>query len=337
METKYIKTLLDSTKRTVETEDAITLIKETFPKLLAQRLNLRRVTAPLVVEAGLGINDDLTGIEKPVSFTAKALGKQIEVVQSLAKWKRLTLHRLALKPGEGIYTDMNAIRPDEVPDATHSIYVDQWDWEKCIGKTERKVEYFRAVVNEIYYAIKEMENRVAEEVPDISPGLPEQIHFFHTAELEAMYPKLTPRQREETICKQYGAVCVEGIGYPLADGKPSDDRAPDYDDWSTLRPDGFRGLNGDILVWHKPLGIALELSSMGIRVDSTALKLQLQMQKAESRSKLHFHRQLLNGKLPQSIGGGIGQSRLCMFLLQKVHIAQVQESVWPINMGYEVI
>ncbi len=337
METKYFETLTGSINRTVETEDAITLIKETFPKLLGQRLNLRRVTAPLIVEAGLGINDDLNGFEKPISFFAEGIGKQVEIVQSLAKWKRLTLHRLVLKPGEGIYTDMNAIRPDEVPDATHSIYVDQWDWEKCIEPSDRTVDYFRKTVKDIYMAIREMEMLVAGQIKGITPELPANIHFVHSAELEAMYPKLTPRQREETICKQYGAVCVEGIGYPLADGKPSDGRAPDYDDWSTLRPDGFRGLNGDILVWHKPLGIALELSSMGIRVDSPALKLQLQMQKAESRSRQHFHRLLLDGKLPQSIGGGIGQSRLCMFLLQKVHIVQVQESVWPINMGYEVI
>jgi len=333
MDSKVFETLTGNICRSVETEDAITLIKETFPKLLSKRLNLRRVTAPLIVEAGLGINDDLNGVEKPVSFTANAFGKRVEIVQSLAKWKRLTLARLELPSGSGIYTDMNALRPDEKPDAIHSIYVDQWDWEKRIDTLERSVEYFRKTVVEIYAAIRKMEMVVATHIDGITPELPETIHFFHSAELEAMYPTLSPRERENAICKQYGAVCIEGIGYPLSDGKPSDGRAPDYDDWSTPRPDGYRGLNGDILVWHKPLGIALELSSMGIRVDRAALKLQLQMQGLEHRSKLHYHNLLLNGKLPQSIGGGIGQSRLCMFLLRKVHIAQVQASVWPEGQG----
>lgn len=333
MESKVFETLTGDICRSVETEDAITLIKETFPKLLAKKLNLRRVTAPLIVEAGLGINDDLNGVEKPVSFTANSIGKRIEIVQSLAKWKRLTLARLELPCGSGIYTDMNALRPDETPDAIHSVYVDQWDWEKRIDTSERGVEYFRKTVNAIYEAICEMEMVVATHVDGITPELPKSIHFVHSAELEAMYPTLSSRERENVICKQFGAVCIEGIGYPLSDGKPSDGRAPDYDDWSTLRPDGYRGLNGDILVWHKPLGIALELSSMGIRVDSAALKIQLQMQGLEHRSKLHYHSLLLNGKLPQSIGGGIGQSRLCMFLLRKVHIAQVQASVWPEGQG----
>ena len=312
MESKVFETLTGDICRSVETEDAITLIKETFPKLLAKKLNLRRVTAPLIVEAGLGINDDLNGIEKPVSFTANSIGKRIEIVQSLAKWKRLTLARLELPSGSGIYTDMNALRPDETPDAIHSVYVDQWDWEKRIDTSERGVEYFRKTVNAIYEAICEMEMVVATHVDGITPELPKSIHFVHSAELEAMYPTLSSRERENVICKQFGAVCIEGIGYPLSDGKPSDGRAPDYDDWSTLRPDGYRGLNG---------------------VDSAALKLQLQMQGLEHRSKLHYHSLLLNGKLPQSIGGGIGQSRLCMFLLRKVHIAQVQASVWPEGQG----
>jgi len=334
MQTKILETQAGSVTRSVETEDAITLIKETFPHLLSAKLNLRRVTAPLIVEAGLGINDDLNGVEKPVSFTANAMGKRIEVVQSLAKWKRLTLHRLKLQAGSGIYTDMNALRPDEKPDAIHSIYVDQWDWEKCIDATDRTVDYFRKTVNEIYAAICEMERVVANHIEHIIPELPETIHFIHSAELETLYPHLSSRERENAICKQYGAVCIEGIGYPLSNGIPSDGRAPDYDDWSTLRPDGLRGLNGDILVWHKPLGIALELSSMGIRVDSTALRLQLEMQNLERRSKLHYHSLLLDGKLPQSIGGGIGQSRLCMYLLRKVHIAQVQASVWSDGIEY---
>lgn len=329
MELKDFKNHTGDLFRSVETEDAITLIKETFPKLLAKKLNLRRVTAPLIVEAGLGINDDLNGVEKPVSFTSRAIGKRVEIVQSLAKWKRITLARLGLPIGSGIYTDMNALRPDEAPDATHSIYVDQWDWEKRIEETNRTLEYFRYTVNGIYDALRETEMLVAKQVDGIRPELPNKIHFVHTVELRAMYPRLTNRQREMVICQKYGAVCIEGIGYPHSDGQPWDGRAPDYDDWSTKRPDGLKGLNGDILVWHKPLGIALELSSMGIRVDSAALKLQLLLQGQEDRSNLPYHKLLLDGKLPHSIGGGIGQSRLCMFLLRKIHIAQVQESVWP--------
>ncbi len=334
MQTKILETQTGSVIRSIETEDAITLIKETFPRLLSAKLNLRRVTAPLIVPSGMGINDDLNGAERPVSFYAPHLNRKIEVVQSLAKWKRLTLHRLKLQPGNGIYTDMNALRPDEVPDATHSIYVDQWDWEKCIRPQDKSVECFRKSVTDIYSAIVEMEAIICGRVAGIKPELPGKIFFIHSAELEGMFPEMSPREREQKICREYGAVCIEGIGYPLSDGKPSDGRAPDYDDWSTLRPDGFRGLNGDILVWHKPLGIALELSSMGIRVDSQALRLQLQMQGQGHRSKLHFHSLLLEGKLPQSIGGGIGQSRLCMYLLRKIHIAQVQASVWPEGSDY---
>ncbi|MDI3526655.1 MAG: aspartate--ammonia ligase [Tenuifilum sp.] len=329
MKLQNFETITGSINRTIETEKAITLIKDTFPKILAEKLNLLRVTAPLIVESQTGINDDLNGVEKPVTFTSQAIGKHIEIVQSLAKWKRLALHKLKMQPGQGIYTDMNALRPDEIPDATHSIYVDQWDWEKCIDSSDRTVEYFRKTVNLIYAAIKEMEMIVATQTRAITPELPQTIHFIHTAELEEMYPSLTAKEREHRICQQYGAVCIEGIGYPLSDGKPTDGRAPDYDDWSTLRPDGYRGLNGDIIVWHKPLGIALELSSMGIRVNSESLMTQLKLQNHESRIKYPYHSMLINNILPQTIGGGIGQSRLCMYLLRKVHIAQVQESVWP--------
>ncbi|MGE0077219.1 MAG: aspartate--ammonia ligase [Bacteroidales bacterium] len=313
-----------------QTEEAIALIKDVFSKKLAQNLDLKRVTAPMIVPAGLGINDDLNGVEQPVHFKAKEIDHQrIEIVQSLAKWKRMTLWKHCIAEGKGIFTDMNALRPDEMPDAIHSIYVDQWDWEKAISRDMRKVEYFRQTVKSIYKAIQQTEAAVCQAFSPINPILPDQIHFIHSAELEEMYPLLSVKQREREICKHYGAVCIEGIGYPLADGKPSDGRAPDYDDWSTLRPDGHRGLNGDILVWHPTLNDAFELSSMGIRVDKEALELQLKLHDMEYRKELWFHQMLLEEKLPLSIGGGIGQSRMCMFLLHKAHIGEVQSSVWP--------
>ncbi|MGD9976933.1 MAG: aspartate--ammonia ligase [Bacteroidales bacterium] len=326
--TKQYRALID----VQQTEQAIAVIKETFPKKLSQQLNLKRATAPVIVPGGLGINDDLNGVEQPVHFMAKALGHQrIEIVQSLAKWKRLTLWKQGVDEGKGIYTDMNALRPDEIPDSTHSIYVDQWDWEKHIAPKDRTVEYFRQTVKSIYRAIRQTEAVICESFMQINPILPERVHFTHTQELERMYPYLSVKQREREICKNYGAVCIEGIGYPLTGGKPSDGRAPDYDDWSTLRPDGYRGLNGDILVWHPAIDDALELSSMGIRVDKDALEFQLQLHSMEHRKELWFHQKLISGTLPQSIGGGIGQSRLCMFLLRKAHIGEVQASVWPLD------
>lgn len=324
--TKHYQALLD----VHQTEEGIALIKEIFTRKLSQNLDLKRVTAPMIVQAGLGINDDLNGVEQPVKFTAKGIDSQkIEIVQSLAKWKRITLWKHSIASGKGIFTDMNALRPDEMPDATHSIYVDQWDWEKTISKEMRTVNYFRQTVKSIYQAIQQTEAAVCQTFAPINPILPDRIHFIHTEELEKMYPLLSAKQREREICKHYGAVCIEGIGYPLSSGKPSDGRAPDYDDWSTLRPDGYRGLNGDILVWHPILNDALELSSMGIRVDKTALELQLELHSMEHRKELYFHKTLLEEKLPLSIGGGIGQSRLCMFLLRKAHIGEVQSSVWP--------
>jgi aspartate--ammonia ligase len=323
--TKQYQALLD----VHQTEEGIALIKEIFSRKLSQNLDLKRVTAPMIVQSGLGINDDLNGVEQPVNFTAKGIDSQkIEIVQSLAKWKRMTLWKHSIAIGKGIFTDMNALRPDETPDATHSIYVDQWDWEKTISKEMRTVDFFRQTVKSIYKAIQQTEATVCQTFAPINPILPERIHFIHTEELEKMYPLLSVKQREREICKHYGAVCIEGIGYPLADGKPSDGRAPDYDDWSTLRHDGYRGLNGDILVWHPTLDDALELSSMGIRVDKTTLELQLKLHDMEYRKDLWFHKTLLEGKLPLSIGGGIGQSRLCMFLLRKAHIGEVQSSVW---------
>ncbi len=316
-----------------QTEKAIELIKDFFSKNLAAALRLRRVTAPVIVQAGLGINDDLNGIEKPVSFSAKSLGGQkIEIVQSLAKWKRLTLHTLSIEAGMGIYTDMNALRPDEVTDATHSLYVDQWDWEKRLFHDQRNAEFLRSTVRKIYQEIKKTEFMIAEEFRTITPILPEDITFFHSEDLAMLYPTLTVKQREREVCKKYGAVFIEGIGYPLLDGKPHDGRAPDYDDWSTLREDGKRGLNGDILVWNPMLNDAFELSSMGIRVNPKSMVTQLDMLGCASRKELWFHKHLISGLLPDSIGGGIGQSRLCMFLLRKAHIGEVQASVWPKEM-----
>ncbi|RPH32239.1 MAG: aspartate--ammonia ligase [Bacteroidales bacterium] len=331
METKEL--LYKSKLSQRQTEKAIELIKDFFSKNLAASLRLRRVTAPVIVQAGLGINDDLNGIEKPVSFSAKSLnGERVEIVQSLAKWKRLTLHTLKIETGTGIYTDMNALRPDEITDATHSIYVDQWDWEKRLQPEQRNVETLRDTVRKIYQEIRKTEYMISEEFHGIEPILPEDIKFFHSEDLALLYPTLAPKQREKEICKKYGAVFIEGIGYPLVDGKPHDGRAPDYDDWSTLRVDGKRGLNGDIMVWNPILNDAFELSSMGIRVNPKSMITQLDMLDCSQRKELWFHQQLINGVFPDSIGGGIGQSRLCMLLLRKAHIGEVQAAVWPKEM-----
>lgn len=316
-----------------QTEKAIEMIKDFFSKNLAASLRLRRITAPVIVQAGLGINDDLNGIEKPVSFSAKSLnGQSLEIVQSLAKWKRLTLHTLKIEAGTGIYTDMNALRPDEITDAIHSIYVDQWDWEKRISSGQRNVDFLRSTVKKIYQEIKKTENMIADEFYEIDPILPEKITFFHAEDLALLYPTLAPKQRENEACKKHGAIFIEGIGYPLLEGKPHDGRAPDYDDWSTLRADSLRGLNGDILVWNPIRHDAFELSSMGIRVNPEAMATQLEMSGCTQRKELWYHQQLIKGALPDSIGGGIGQSRLCMFLLRKAHIGEVQASVWPDKM-----
>jgi len=313
-----------------ETEKAIELIKDFFSKNLAASLRLRRVTAPVIVQAGLGINDDLNGVEKPVSFSAKSMnGQKVEIVQSLAKWKRLTLHTLKIEAGTGIYTDMNALRPDEITDSTHSIYVDQWDWEKRILPEQRTEEFLRETVRKIYQEIRKTEYMISEEFYGIEPILPDEIFFIHSQDLAELYPTLAPKLREKEICKKYGTVFIEGIGYPLVDGKPHDGRAPDYDDWSSFRSDGKRGLNGDIMVWNPILNDAFELSSMGIRVNSYSMITQLEMSGFTQRKDLWFHQQLINGTFPDSIGGGIGQSRLCMLLLRKAHIGEVQSSVWP--------
>ncbi len=326
---KDYKRLLDRR----QTEQGIKLVKEFFQQNLSTELRLQRVTAPLFVLKGLGINDDLNGTERPVTFPIKDLGDaQAEVVHSLAKWKRLTLAEYDIQPGYGIYTDMNAIRADEELDNLHSLYVDQWDWEAVIRREDRTIAFLCNVVERIYAAIRRTEYLACETYPQLKPFLPQQIHFIHSEELLQMYPTLTPKEREDAICKKWGAVFVIGIGGKLADGKKHDGRAPDYDDWSTMGENGRAGLNGDILIWYPILGRSFELSSMGIRVDRDALLRQLAIEGQQKREKLYFHQQLLNGKLPLSIGGGIGQSRLCMVLLHKAHIGEIQASIWPEEM-----
>lgn len=315
-----------------ETEKAIKMVKDFFQLNLAEALNLRRVTAPLFVKAGTGINDDLNGVERPISFNIKNMSNtEAEIVQSLAKWKRLTLASLKISLGEGIYTDMNAIRPDEILDNLHSLYVDQWDWERVISKEERNLEFLKCIVKKIYQVMKKTEYFIYKHHPKIKPVLPEEIFFVHSEELERRYPELTPIERENAICNEYGAVFIMGIGASLKNGEPHDGRAPDYDDWTTPTERG-PGLNGDIIVWYPVLEKAFEISSMGIRVDQHVLDSQLEMTGTTERKELFFHQKLLKGELPLSIGGGIGQSRLCMFFLKKAHIGEVQVSIWPDEM-----
>ena len=318
----------------LSTERAIRKIKNQFQNDLAFELDLQRVTAPLFVLSGTGVNDDLNGVERPVSFPVKAIAEQrAEIVHSLAKWKRLKLAALRLPPGKGIYTDMNAIRADEELDNLHSLYVDQWDWEKVITDENRTIAFLQETVRRIYYAIRRTEAALASDYPQLVPFLPEQIHFHFTEDLEAQYPDLTPKQREDKVCEQDGAVFLIGIGGALPrSGQPHDGRAPDYDDWSTPSDDGHRGLNGDILVWNPVLKHSFELSSMGIRVNRDALLRQLAIAHQEAREHLYFHQALLDGRLPLSLGGGIGQSRLCMLLLHKAHIGEIQCSIWPPEM-----
>lgn len=326
------KALLDMKR----TEQGIKLIKDFFQENLSTELRLSRVTAPLFVLKGLGINDDLNGVERPVTFHIKDLAEdEAEVVHSLAKWKRLTLAEYGIEPGYGVYTDMNAIRADEELDNLHSLYVDQWDWEAVITAEQRNVDFLKNVVERIYSAIRRTEYLTCETYPELKPFLPEKIHFIHSEDLLEMYPDLSPKEREDEICRKYGAVFLIGIGGKLSNGEKHDGRAPDYDDWSTPTDDRRAGLNGDILIWYPLLGRSFELSSMGIRVDKEALLRQLALEGKEDRTQLYFHRQLLDGKLPLSIGGGIGQSRLCMLLLHKAHIGEIQASIWPEDMRRE--
>lgn len=312
------------------TEVAIKMIKDAFQQKLARALRLRRVTAPLFVLSGTGINDNLNGVEPPVRFDIACMGgRHAEVVHSLAKWKRMKLAAYGIAPGYGIYTDMNAIRTTEELDNLHSLYVDQWDWEKVITSSDRNLGYLQATVRDIYRALLETEQLVYERFPHITPRLPRDIHFVHSQQLEDEMPQLAPHEREAEAARRHGAVFVMGIGAPLRSGKPHDGRSPDYDDWISMNSDGYRGLNGDIIVWDDVLGTSVELSSMGIRVSPESLKQQLEASGCTDRATLPFHRNLLEGRLPLSIGGGIGQSRLCMYLLQKAHIGEVQASIWP--------
>ena len=321
---KYKRKLLPET-----TEVAIKDIKVAFQEKLANALNLRRVTAPLFVLSGTGLNDDLNGVESPVSFNIQCMGdRRAEVVHSLAKWKRTKLGAYDIAPGYGLYTDMNAIRACEELDNLHSLYVDQWDWEQAINPEDRNLDYLKNTVEKIYNAVRETELMIYRQFPHITPILPEKIKFIHSEELLQEYPNLDSKNREAEIAKRYGAVFIIGIGNKLSNGEPHDGRAPDYDDWITPNSDGYVGLNGDMIFWNPILQCPFELSSMGIRVQPESLMAQLKERGCEERAQFKFHQSLINGELPASIGGGIGQSRLCMFILQKAHVGEVQVSVW---------
>jgi aspartate--ammonia ligase len=322
---KYKQKLLAET-----TEVAIKSIKDAFQIKLAGALNLRRVTAPLFVLSGTGLNDNLNGVEQPVSFNIACMdGRKAEVVHSLAKWKRTKLAAYDIAPGYGLYTDMNAIRTSEDLDNLHSLYVDQWDWEQTIRPEDRNLNYLKETVKKIYNAVREVEMMIYKQFPHITPQLPENLKFIHTEELLREYPNLSAKDRETEAARKYGAIFLIGIGADLSTGEPHDGRSPDYDDWITPNSDGYTGLNGDLILWNPILETGFELSSMGIRVDSDSLKKQLAIRNAEDRLGLNFHKSLVGGELPASMGGGIGQSRLCMFLLQKAHIGEVQASIWP--------
>ena len=307
-----------------QTQEAIKYIRDTFQKEIGRALQLSRISAPLFVQKSSGLNDNLNGVESPVSFQISEMpGEQIEVVHSLAKWKRMALKKYGFKMHEGLYTNMNAIRKDEEVDNLHSYYVDQWDWEKIISKSERNEETLKRHVLKIFKVIKHMEHEVWYKYPQAVNRLPDKIHFFTSQELEDRYPELTPNERETAMCKEYGCIFVMGVGKKLKSGIKHDGRAPDYDDWD---------LNGDILFWFEPLKCALEISSMGIRVDEDALVSQLEAEICLDRLQLPYHKQILNKELPYTIGGGIGQSRLCMLLLKKAHVGEVQASIWPQEM-----
>lgn len=317
-------------------EHAIKFIKDTFQTELSRKLRLRRVTAPLFVLSGTGLNDDLNGCERAVSFPVKFLDdKRAEVVHSLAKWKRVKLGAYNIAPGYGLYTDMNAIRADEELDNIHSLYVDQWDWERTIVEEERSLTFLKKIVDEIFDTLRMVEQAVYDKYPHITPILPEKITYLHSEELLQMYPDLSAKDREFEVAKKFGAVFIIGIGDELGDGQPHDGRAPDYDDWSTENEEGYKGLNGDIILWNPILENSFEISSMGIRVDRKALLKQLEKRNCLDRTELNFHKKLLENKIPLSIGGGIGQSRLCMYFLRCAHIGEVQSSIWGEEMVAE--
>lgn len=316
-----------------ETEYAIKFIKDTFQSGLAAALNLTRVSAPICVMSSSGLNDALNGIERAVQFDVRSMGAVAEIVQSLAKWKRVALTEYGFQHGEGLYTDMNAVRRDEALDNLHSVYVDQWDWERVIDGSERSVRFLEEVVVRIYDVLLRTESLVIERYPALPAlGLPPRPVFVHSEDLESGYPDLSPQERVDRVCRESGSVFVVGIGAPLANGHPHDGRAADYDDWSTPTDARHRGLNGDLFVWNSILECSFELSSMGIRVDPAALLCQLNMRGELDRKELPYHSRLLRGELPLTIGGGIGQSRLCMLLLHKAHIGEVQVGVWPDTM-----
>ncbi|MDO5564648.1 MAG: aspartate--ammonia ligase [Eubacteriales bacterium] len=313
----------------LETQRAIKKIKDYFQQELAYGLNLRRVSAPLFVLPNTGLNDNLNGYERRVEFTVKDLNEEkCEIVQSLAKWKRYALGKYGIEVHNGLYTDMNAIRRDEELDNLHSVYVDQWDWEKVISKDDRKKEYLRETVRTIYNALKNLGDYVNRLYRDVRTEIPNDIHFITSEELLKKYPNLSPKERENAITKEYGAVFIEEIGDDLSNGVPHDGRSPDYDDWS---------LNGDIILWSDVLNSAFEISSMGIRVDSKAMDYQLKKASCDDRRSNMYHQGVLNNTLPLTIGGGIGQSRLCMYFLKKAHIGEVQASVWPKEMIDECV
>ena len=312
----------------IEAQKAIKLIKDIFEQKLAEILNLIRVSAPLMVQSDTGINDMLNGYERPVEFEVKETHKKLQIIQSLAKWKRIALKKYRFKEGEGLYTDMNAIRRDEVTDNIHSIYVDQWDWEKIIKKEDRTMDFLKKTVEDIYEVFKIVEDVLIKAYPEkkLERTLAEKIYFISSQELEDLYPEKTPKEREHLIAKEKGAVFISQIGKKLKSGSSHDGRSPDYDDWE---------LNGDIILWYAPLNISLELSSMGIRVDKNSLEKQLREAGAENRKQLLYHKMLLNDELPLTIGGGLGQSRICMYFMKTAHIGEVQSSVWPEEMVKE--
>lgn len=327
------KNILGSTETT---EKAIKMVKDMFQANISASLTLLRVTAPMIVEKNTGLNDDLNGTERAVTFPILDMGDApAEVVHSLAKWKRLKLALMGMECDRGIYTDMNALRPDEELDNIHSIYVDQWDWERVISPEDRNLKFLKKIVKRIYEAIKVTENRLYVEFRELKPMLPEDIFFITAEDLLKAYPNLTPKERENEITRKYKAVFIIGIGAKLSDDKPHDGRAADYDDWSTVNEEGTKGLNGDLMIWNSVLESAFEISSMGIRVDEKSLAAQLSERGEEHKKEFMFHRMLLNSELPLTIGGGIGQSRLCMLLLRKAHIGEIQSSIWSCDMRNE--
>ena len=318
-----------------DTQIAIKTVKDFFQQTLAQKLNLLRVSAPVFVNPSSGLNDNLNGVERPVSFDIKGQPENAEIVHSLAKWKRYALQKYGFAHGEGLYTDMIAIRRDEDLDNIHSVYVDQWDWEKIISKEERNMDTLVSTVRAIYSVLRKTEKYMAVQYDYIEEILPREIAFVSTQELVDMYPDLTPKEREYKIVKEKGAVFLMQVGKTLTNGERHDGRAPDYDDYTSTGLNNLPGLNGDLLLWDDVLQRSIELSSMGVRVDREALQRQLKEENEEERLKLYFHKRLMDDTLPLSIGGGIGQSRLCMFYLRKAHIGEIQASIWPEDMRKE--